>query len=338
SSPLFSGDYSGRISATDLRWALNNDAMPKGEIVLQGEAMYRGAANSGFLNDLRLRGQIKSSAMVLPVDGNEVAVEALDGSYTVDEGVFRVTRLTGDVLGGRLNAAPVTFDLNRNDGDVRLRIQQASLDQTSKVMARSNPTARRLAGIADVDARAWWKAGIGNLRAQAKAEIRNPQSVVAANQIPLNGHLDVDYDAARNRIALGQSNLSTGQTKLVFSGTVAVNSSLNVQLATKDLAELTALASSLAASPSGLKSAAIPEIKGAAEFTGIVTGTARNPHIDGQVSGTNVEYEGTALASVQAHVAVDSRSVALSDGKAAISEKARMAFSGRAGLVNWSLD
>src|SRR5438445_11709561 len=98
--------------------------MPKGEIVLQGEAMYRGAANSGFLNDLRLRGQIKSSAMVLPVDGNEVAVEALDGAYTVDEGVFRVTSLTGDVLGGRLNAALVTFDLNRYGSDVRMRSRQ----------------------------------------------------------------------------------------------------------------------------------------------------------------------------------------------------------------------
>jgi len=338
SSPLFSGDYSVRISATDLRWVLKNDAMPKGEIALQGEAMYRRTGNSSFLKDLRLQGQMKSSAVVLPVDGNEVAVEALDGSYTMDKGVLRVTKLTGDVLGGRLNADAATIDLNRNDGDVRLRIQQASLHQASAVMAKSNPTARRLAGIADVDTQAGWKNGIRNLRAQAKAEIRTPASTVAANLISLNGHLDLDYDAVQNRIAFGQSNLRTGQTHLAFSGTLAANSNLNVHLVTKDLAELTALASSLSVSPSGQNSAAMPEIKGAVEFTGIVTGTARNPHIDGQVAGTNVEYEGTALPSVQAHMAVDSRSVALSNGKAAIAEKARLAFSGRAGLVNWSLD
>jgi hypothetical protein len=54
--------------------------------------------------------------------------------------------------------------------------------------------------------------------------------------------------------------------------------------------------------------------------------------------GTNVEYEGTALPSVQAHVAVDSKSVALSYGKAAIADGARLAFNGPASLANWSLD
>ena len=205
-------------------------------------------------------------------------------------------------------------------------------------MAKSNPTARQLAGIVDVDARARWKTEIGNLRTKANVEIRNPESAAAVNLIPLNGHLEMDYAGAQDRIALGQSNLNTGQTHLAFSGTLAANSSLSVHLVTKDLAELTALASSLSASPSGQKSAAIPVIKGSAEFMGIVTGTAGNPQIDGQVAGTNVEYEGTVLPSVQAHVAVDSRSLALRNGKAVITEKAWMAFGGRASLVNWSLD
>ena len=87
-------------------------------------------------------------------------------------------------------------------------------------------------------------------------------------------------------------NIRTGQSELMFSGTVAANSSVKVHLISKDLQELTAMAVSLSSAP-GANPRAIPDIHGAAEFTGAVTGTTQNPHIDGQVTGNNVRYEKT---------------------------------------------
>src|SRR6202035_402779 len=103
-SPVFSGDYSGSVSANDLRWILKNDAMPGGEIAVQGDVLYRNKTNSTFLNDLRLQGRMQSGRVVLPVYGNEIAVEMLDGSYSLEKGVLRVVKLTGGVLGGRLKS------------------------------------------------------------------------------------------------------------------------------------------------------------------------------------------------------------------------------------------
>jgi translocation and assembly module TamB len=337
-SPVFLGDYSGSVSANDLRWILKNDAMPGGEIAVQGDVLYRNKTNSTFLNDLRLQGRMQSRRVVLPVDGNEIAVEMLDGSYSLEKGVLRVVKLTGGVLGGRLKSEGATVALNRDDGDVRLRIQQASLEKVRVATTKSNPTARHPGGVADVEARASWKNGVRNLHVQAKVDIRSPGSAQAANQIPLNGHLDLDYDAAQSRVAVGQSNLSTGQTQLAFSGTVATNSSLNLHLFTNDLEELAALATSLSNSFGTQKNNAIPNIKGAAEFTGSITGTAKNPHIDGQIAGRNVHYEKTALPTLAFHVAIDSRSLALSNGRAALSDKARVTFQGRASLVHWLID
>ena len=338
SSPVFSGEYSANVSATDLRWILKNDAMPGGDIAVRGELLYRNSENSTFLQDLRMKGTLKSAQLTLPVDGNSIVLNGLDGSYTVDKGVLRIASLAAGLLGGRVSVNPAMIDLNRNDGDLQIRIRQASLERASATVAKANSTARRPAGLADLETHAWWKNGAGNFRMQAKADIKSPESLANASLIPLNGHLDLDYDAAHNRASLGSSNIRAGQTELLFSGTVATNSSLKVHLLTKDLQELIAMGASLSTSPGAKSRATVPDIHGAAEFTGIVTGTTQNPHIDGQVTGTNVRYEKTTLPTLQTHVAIDSRSLALSDGRASLADKARLTFNGSAGLVDWSID
>lgn len=337
SSPVFSGEYSGNVSATDLRWILKNDAMPSGDVAVRGDLLYRSSANSSFLQDVRTKGTLKSAQLNLPAGGNSIALDGLDGSYVLEKGILRISSLDAQLLGGRVTVQPAIVDLNRNDGDLLVRIRQASLGQASAKMGNANPTARRPAGVADLQAHAWWKNGIANLRTQAKIDISSSGSTADPKLIPVNGHLELDYDAARNRAALGSSNIRTGQSELMFSGTVAANSSVKVHLISKDLQELTAMAVSLSSAP-GANPRAIPDIHGAAEFTGAVTGTTQNPHIDGQVTGNNVRYEKTTMPSLQTHVAIDSRSFALTNGRASLADKARLTFDGHAGLVNWSID
>jgi translocation and assembly module TamB len=337
-SPIVSGDYSGHVSATDLRWIFRNAALPAGEITLQGSVLYRNDPGSRFLNDLHLDGRMQSAVVITPLNGNDLPVEDLQGEYKLDKGVLRVGKLSGNVVGGRLRSDRVAIDLSRNEGDVSLKIEHASLERGSAMFAGSNPMTRRPAGAADIEARAGWKNGFDRFTAQARVDIRPPDRPTSPKLIPLNGRVELEYDGARQSLSFSQSNLSTGQTQLTFSGTVATNSSVKVHLATKDLQEVMVLATSLSTPPSGQKNPPVPNLGGVAEFNGTISGTTKSPRINGQIQGTNVRYENTRISRLQVHVVVDASSLQLTNGKAAVSSKEQLTFEGKAGLANWSLD
>jgi translocation and assembly module TamB len=338
-SPSFSGDYAGQVLADDLAWAFRNPGLPSGEIAIQGAVSYQDSAASTFLNRLELQGQMQSSRLLIPVQRSRIAVENVKSHYALKKGTVRIASLTGDLLGGHLNSDSSVIDLNRNDGDIRLRLQGASLERASSALVTSSTSIRRASATADIDLLASWKNRISNLVVNAKADLRNAKSTAATNVIPLNGHVEVSYDSAHNRATFNPSQLRTGQSHLAFSGTLANNSSLKVQLATKDLQELTALALSFepssASERNGLKA---DDVSGAGEFTGTVTGSTNSPRIDGFLNAIGIRYQSMKLETLRARVRADSHSLALTEGKAVINDKSHINFSGNAALVDWSLD
>ena len=134
-----------------------------------------------------------------------------------------------------------------------------------------------------------------------------------------------------------QSSLRTGNTELSLSGVVSKDSALQVRLTTRDLHELGELASVAAPSDTSRQIAAY-DVHGAADLNGKISGAIADPHFDGQLSLTNAAFSQTQWKSVRAHVAVDSRSVAITDGSLVNATQGRMTFDAKTRLINWSPD
>ena len=181
-----------------------------------------------------------------------------------------------------------------------------------------------------------WKGSASNAVAHARVQLHSTPNP-PANAIPIAGNVIVDYDAARNRTSFQQSSLRTGNTELSLSGVASKDSALQVRLTTHDLHELGELASIAAPSDSSRQIAAY-DVHGAADLNGKVSGAVADPHFDGQLSLTNASFSQTQWKSVRAHVAVDSRSVAITDGSLVNATQGRMTFDAKTRLINWSPD
>ena len=125
--------------------------------------------------------------------------------------------------------------------------------------------------------------------------------------------------------------------ELSANGVVSRNSALHVRLATTDLHQLSDLTASLLPAETA-RQIVTYDLHGTAELTGNVTGEVSDPQFDGQLSFKDLEMSRTKWRTVKAHVAVDSHSVAVSDGSMVNAAQGQLTFSGKTRLVHWSPD
>jgi translocation and assembly module TamB len=336
SNPEFAGQYQAEVSGQDIAWILKDAALPTGDFALQGKATYRAAAGAEWPQRTFADGTIESTAMTVPSGQSRVAVRALNGTYQLRDGQLHIDNTRAEVFGGRFASDANVIDLVNNSGKVRFTLRGASVDDAIRITGPSKTQAPRVASTADLDINADWKGSANNAIAHARVILHstaNPPS----NAIPLDGNVVVDYDAARNRASFQQSSLRTGNTELNLSGVVSKDSALQIRLTTRDLHELGELASVAAPSDTSRQIAAY-DVHGAAELSGKISGAVADPHLDGQLSLTNLEFSQTSWKSARAHVAVDSHSVAISDGSLVNATQGRMTFDAKTRLIKWSPD
>ncbi len=334
--PEFAGQYQAQVSGQDIAWILKDAALPTGDFALQGKATYRTAAGVEWPQRTFADGTIESTAMTVLSGQSRVAVRALHGTYQLRDGQLHIDDTRGEVFAGRFVSDANIIDLVNNSGKIRFTLRGASVDDAIRVAGPSKTQAPRVASTADLDVNAEWKGSASKAIAHARVVLRstaNPPS----DAIPVDGNVIVDYDAARNRASFQQSSLRTGNTELNLSGVVSKDSALEIRLTTRDLHELGELASVAAPSDTSRQIAAY-DVHGAAELSGKVSGAVADPHLDGQLSLTNLEFSQTSWKSVRAHVAVDSHSVAISDGSLVSAKQGRMTFDAKTRLVHWSAD
>jgi translocation and assembly module TamB len=335
-NPEFAGQYQAQVSGEDLGWILKDAALPTGDFALQGKATYRTSAGAEWQQRTFADGSIESAAMTVPSGQSKVAIRALHGTYQLRDGQLHIDDTRAQVLGGRFVSDANVIDVVNNSGKVRFTLRGASVDDAIRVAGSSKAQTPRVASTADLDVNADWKGSASNAIAHARVLLRSTPNP-PADVIPVDGNVVVDYDAARNRTSFQQSALRTGNTELSLSGVVSKDSALQVRLTTRDLHELGELASVAAPSDTSRQITAY-DVHGAAELNGKVSGAIADPHFDGQLSLTNASFSQTQWKSVRAHIAVDSRSVAITDGSLVNATQGRMTFDAKTRLINWSLD
>ena len=335
-NPEFAGQYQAEISGEDVSWILKDVTLPAGDIALQGKATYRTAPGNAWQDRVLADGTLESAVLSVPYGKSRVAIRSLHAVYQLKSGQLHLNDARAEVCGGRFLSTSNVIDLVNNSGSVRFTLKGASVEQAVRVAKTGNSQAPQIAATADLDLDASWKGSPKNAVAHAHATLQQTASS-SSSAIPVDGNITLDYDAGKNLVSFQQSTIKTGNTQLTLSGVVSRDSALKVNLTTRDLHELGTLVS--VASPSDTsRQIAAYDVHGGAEFAGNVSGAVADPHLDGQLSVTDLQFSKTQWKSVRAHVAVDSHSLAIANGSLVNATQGRMTFDGKTRLINWSPD
>jgi translocation and assembly module TamB len=333
SNPVFAGDYEGHVLADDLRFILRNAALPSGDIFLRGKFIYRAPAGPSWTDRTFVDGSMESAALRVRNGQTPVDVRALRASYRLEYGQLRVEDARAGVLGGQLTSDSDTIDLQRNSARLHFTITGASVEQAFIVFGNASQ-APQIASLADLDAHVNWNKAPRQAVVHAQANLHKTPSS-AANVIPIDGNIALDYDAGQNRISFQPSTLRTNRAELTASGVVSRDSALQVRLSTNDLHDLSALISAVAPSDLSQRISAY-DPHGAGELSGKISGAVTDPHFVGQLSFTNLQLANTKWRSLRTGITLDSKSVALSDGSLVSAQQGRLTFSGSTKLSNWT--
>jgi translocation and assembly module TamB len=340
-NPTIDGQYDGFIVIREIGEILKNPSLPRGDVTVSGTVRYQSAPKESFLKAVQVAGRFDSRALTVRESQVATSLQSVHGAYRLKDGNLRIQKLDADVLEGHLSARMDMLHLDQSPvSSVSATVRGVSLEQLSAALPAGARQDIRLLGRMNLSAQANWAGNIEAVKARTHIEIAGPTTLPSqANQIPVNGVVDVDYDGAKQSASFGRSELRVANTDIVLNGVVSRQSNLNIDLNAKDLHELTLLASAFsgANSASSTPSASAPyDLRGAAHFTGQVTGPTADPRIRGQVSASNLEVQGSKWRVLRVNLDAASSGVRFQNGYLQSAQQGEISFSGSTGLQRWS--
>jgi translocation and assembly module TamB len=344
-SPIISANYDGNLSTAEVAHILKLDSLPIGNLALNGKLAYQSADRRPFIAAVNVQGQARSAKLQIRSTQQPIDVTSISANYGLNDATLQVTNLVADVLGGHARANWQMQHLDAAAATSRLEaaIQGVSLTAASNAFAPPNVKRLPFQGATDLALSGSWTGSITNAVGHARFAVSAPQGSTSAKSIPVNGLIQVDYNGPQNSIAFGQSHLQTANTKLAIAGTLSArrdgNSSLSVLATTSDLSETASLASTIQGAISPQKPPAqIPTVSGSASLTIRATGSARDPHMQAQLTAQNLAVDGSQWRSLTLTANANSSGITIQSGSlVAATGGANIAFSGKAELRNWSL-
>src|ERR1700682_4934321 len=339
-NPKVEGTYDGILVTPEIAQILKNPTLPRGDITFSGIIGYQSSPNQPLVQALKIQGRLDSAALAVRMNQISTAIRSIHGAYRLEDGNLRVQKLDADILDGHLSAQAEMLHLAQNPSSrVNATVRGLSLAKVSDSLPSQARQNARLIGKANLNAEASWSNNIQAMNAHSHLEITGPNQLNARpNEIPVNGVIDVAYDGAKQAASFGRSQLHIASTEIILSGVVSRNSSLNVEANANDLHELTVLAAAFSA-PAPMDQPASSknyDLRGTAHFAGQITGPTSDPQIKGQLTGSNIEVQGSKWRIVRLNFDAASSGVQFQNGCLKNSQQGQISFSGRIGLDHWS--
>ena len=339
-NPAIDGKYEGFVVTREIAEIMKDPSLPRGDISLSGTIGYQSASKEPFLRALHVAGRFDSRALAVQANQVSISLQSIHGIYRLEDGNLRIQKLDADVLQGHLSAQFVMLHLDQEPvSSLNAALRGVSLEKLSDAMPASTRQNVRLLGRMNLSAQANWSKNVSAMRARSHVEINGPTTLPSqANQIPVNGVVDLDYDGAKQTASLGRSWLRVANTELVLNGVLSRQSNLSIEADAKDLHELTMLASAFGNTKPNAEqtSQAQPyDLRGAAHFTGQITGSTADPRIQGQLSGANLEVQGSKWRTVRVNLDAASSGVRFQNGYLS-AQQGEISFNGATGLKGWS--
>jgi len=205
-------------------------------------------------------------------------------------------------------------------GTVRLHFRDLSIgDLTAAVDTRAHPLdGFHPAGAASGSLDAAWKGTLDNVDVSFSVDV-TPPGRPAPRDLPLTARLQGKYHGVNDSLELAQFTLSTPDSKIVGTGTLAASSKLHLSVSTSNLEEWRPLVKALGG-PTELPF----RVDGSATFSGAAGGSFSSPTIAGTLVAEDFEFTVPATSrtptkpvhwdSLAASVLFSSRELAIHGG------------------------
>lgn len=342
--PKVEGNYRGNLLLQDISRALQSDAIPSGEIALLGRLAYDSTIGKPFLAAVELQGNATSAGLVLPASERRLAVSDVSAAYNLKDANLSVTNISAAILGGqaRGKCEVLGLDLPQSAERLEASLSGVSLRRASDALAPPDVQRIPVVGTANLDVNASWAGSLDNAIARLRLAISSPQQARSSHaMIPVNGLVQADYDGPRNVVSFGHSYLQTRSTKLSIAGTLSPrtsgNSNVFVSLTASDLREVNSLATLTENASSHNSSSSLPELGGSASFQGTITGTPKNPRIEGQLSAQNLAVDQSRWKALSLNLQAQPSAVKIQNGMLAEEPQGEITFDANAALQHWAL-
>ena len=335
--PSVQGIYQGTVSTPELARLLKTPELPVGQVDVNGALRYQYLPTRSFLDSTYADGRFSSSRLGLRVAQASTYARFVKGTFSIDKGNLHVPSLEADLLQGHLKAQGDMLNLSgRSSMRVTAVLNGVSLEALASALPAGTYKRLHFAGNANIQAQASWPSHIEDVVAHFYVTIAAaPQQHPASRSIPLNGVLDVRYDGPHDILAFAPSHLQTGNTQISLTGTVTKQSNLSVRTSTTDLREVSALISEISAA-TGAATGPL-DLRGSADFSGQVSGATKDPRLQGRLTASNVQVEGSQWRVVQANVDLASSRLVLENGLLQSALRGQLNFTASVGLNRWSL-
>jgi translocation and assembly module TamB len=354
SDPTIQAQYNLTADGEEMSATFHNTSIPAGVVLASGSLQYHQIPNHPFLDSLQITGDLTSRRLDVRTPSARIPVADIVAHYSLAGGNATVPELRAHLLGGEVFAHGSMKNIagdshSQVDADVR-GVSLAEVRRTF-VRAPSMPDVD-LTGSINGKASASWGKTIDDLIAHADAAIAGEVSGVAAplqpqnaalpvsnpvttNAIPVQSEIHASYTAKDQRLAVVKSFLHTPQTSLAIDGTVSHASNLNLQLQANDLREAELIADIFRTPTSGnpLKSLGLA---GTAKFQGSLRGSTQTPHITGQLTAQNLQFNGTSWKVLTTNIDASSAQIALSHADLEPASHGKLTFNASAGLSQWT--
>jgi translocation and assembly module TamB len=335
--PQIRGSYEAAVFTPELARVLSEPLIPSGEVRMNGSLRYVSRPSASFLETIYSTGQMDAPQLLAHLSSVAVEARKVRASYVLENGNVRVPKLTGEALGGSLDASFSMRGLaTQRQAQLNAKIRGASLAQ----LMRFDPSKRRerlgLSGTTNAEVQAVWAGQIVGAVAHVRAKIYGPLHAPSPGTIPVNGFLEVRYDGRLDTADFAPSSLRTENTDISFRGALSKNSSLKITATAGKLSEISPLISAIS-SGTGISSPLDAlGLRGTARFTGQVKGSPKSLEIQGRFEGKNIFVKGTYLSAVEGDIDLEASKISIQNASLKGTMNGEATMSGHLGLRHWA--
>src|SRR5215472_7958594 len=342
--PRIEANYRANLLLDDISRVLRLEAMPRGRMTFEGRLGFDSSAQGPYVTALALQGHAHSGRLELRTGSPQPwDLSNVSAAYELKGGNLRVTDFSAAVLGGQARGSWEMRGINLPNSTERLTasLRGVSLGRASDGLAPPEMQRIPIAGSADADVRVSWTGSLDSAVAHLRLAISSPQETAnSGSVIPLSGSVEALYNGPRNVVSFDRSYLQTRNTKLRIAGALSpaqsANSNVSVLLTASDLHEISSLATLIGNASPQRESTSIPQLGGSANFHGTITGSAKNPRIQGQLAAQNLIVNGSRWESFSLNLQAQPSEVRIQNA-ALFGSHAQITFDGSARLQNWAL-
>ena len=359
SAPFAQGHYDATVDGQELARFLGDPSIPSGLMSITGDVRYQTDATRTLVQSLVVNGELSSHRLITTTPKFRTEISNLAVHYSLANGDAALGSLSASLLGGRLTAQGTIKNIGGDShSNISAALRGISLADAARAIVTTTSSKQQvaIAGVLNATATGSWGKKIADLVAHTDATINggvanartaqpapgqpSPQSLTAntsqnTGTVPVDGVLHATYTGHAQQLALDHSFLRTAHTSLSLNGTISKSSSTAVQLQANDLHELDII-SDLFRSPSPGQSVQPLGLGGAASFDGVVRGSTMEPHLTGQLTAQNLQFQGSSWKLLRAAVDASPSNLSLQNAELESASQGNITFNAKTQLNKWS--